>query len=175
MEPMARYLRARGWEAHTMNLRPNDGRVGLEVLASQVEVEANRLFPRRRHFDLVGFSMGGVVGRYYLQRLGGRRRVRRFVSLSAPHHGTLWACLASGTGSKQLRPDSPFLRDLNSDSSALAGVRTTSVWTPFDLMILPASSSRLPGAHNETLPILIHPLMVRQESAFARVAAALSD
>ena len=158
-----------------MNLSPNDGRARLEVLASQVEAEANHLFPRGRHFDLVGFSMGGVVGRYYLQRLGGRRRVGRFVSLSAPHHGTFWARMASGPGCKQLRPDSPFLQDLNSDSIGLAGVRTTSIWTPFDLMVLPAGSSRLPGAHNESLPILIHPLMVRQESALARVAAALSE
>jgi triacylglycerol lipase len=175
MEPMARYLRARGWEAHTMNLSPNNGRVGLEVLALQVQAEANRLFPRKRHFDLVGFSMGGIVSRYYLQRLGGRRRVRRFVSISAPHHGTFWARMASGPGCKQLRPQSPFLRELDSDSSGLKGVRVTSLWTPFDLMILPASSSRLNGARNETVPVLIHPLMISQKSSLARVAAALSE
>jgi len=158
-----------------MDLSPNDGRAGLEVLAAQIGAEVDRLFPRGRHFDLVGFSMGGVVSRYYLQRLGGRGRVHHFVSLSAPHHGTLWAGMASGAGCKQLRSGSPFLRDLNSDSFGLAGVRVTSLWTPFDLMILPESSSRLRGAHNETLPILVHPLMITQESACARVAAALSE
>ena len=64
--------------------------------------------------------MGGIVCRYYLQRLGGIARVDRFVAISAPEHGTWWAntCpaeLLRWPGVAQLRPDSAFLRDLNSD------------------------------------------------------------
>jgi len=34
-------------------------------------------------FDLVGFSMGGIVSRYYVQRLGGIDRVQRFITLAS--------------------------------------------------------------------------------------------
>jgi len=67
--------------------------------------------------DIVGHSMGGLVGLYYLKRLGGRRRVRRLVMLGTPTSGT-WSALLGlamaplGRASLQLLPDSAFLRDL---------------------------------------------------------------
>ncbi|HVV48539.1 MAG TPA: alpha/beta fold hydrolase, partial [Polyangia bacterium] len=42
--------------------------------------------------DIVGHSMGGLVGLYYLKRLGGRHRVRRLIMLGTPTHGT-WSAL----------------------------------------------------------------------------------
>jgi len=67
--------------------------------------------------DIVGHSMGGLVGLYYLKRLGGRHRVRRLVLLGTPARGT-WSALFGlitaplGLASLQLLPGSPFLRDL---------------------------------------------------------------
>src|SRR6476619_222036 len=42
--------------------------------------------------DIVGHSMGGLVGLDYLKRLGGRHRVRRLVMLGTPTQGT-WSAL----------------------------------------------------------------------------------
>ena len=67
--------------------------------------------------DIVGHSMGGLVGLYYLKRLGGRHRVRRLVLLGTPARGT-WSALFGlvtaplGLASLQLLPGSPFLREL---------------------------------------------------------------
>jgi pimeloyl-ACP methyl ester carboxylesterase len=67
--------------------------------------------------DIVGHSMGGLVGLYYLKRLGGRHRVRRLILLGTPARGT-WSALFGlftaplGVASLQLLPGSPFLRDL---------------------------------------------------------------
>jgi triacylglycerol lipase len=67
--------------------------------------------------DIVGHSMGGLVGLYYLKRLGGRHRVRRLVLLGTPARGT-WSALLGlvtaplGLASLQLLPGSPFLREL---------------------------------------------------------------
>jgi len=90
---MARALTARGLDAHTLDLKPNDGSAPLEDLAAQIAAFAADRFPGP--FDLVGFSMGGVVSRYYLQRLGGAERVRRFVTIPSPHHGTMTALLSN--------------------------------------------------------------------------------
>jgi len=175
MEPMARHLRAQGWEAHTFSYRPSWGQKGLDELAAQVATEADRLFPGGQKFDLVAFSMGGLVSRYYLQRLGGVERVERFVTLSTPHGGTWLAHLLPNAGCRQMRPGSQFLRDLNADARQLARLRFTSLWTPLDCIILPPRSSELPAARNERVTVLAHPLMVVQPSVLRRVAALLQE
>jgi pimeloyl-ACP methyl ester carboxylesterase len=38
--------------------------------------------------DIIGHSMGGVVGRYYVQLLGGDGAVANLVTLGSPHRGT---------------------------------------------------------------------------------------
>jgi len=52
--------------------------------------------------------MGGIVSRYYVQRLWGIDRVQRF-TLASPHHGHPWLTYVS-PGCVQMRPDSPFLQ-----------------------------------------------------------------
>lgn len=173
MEPMARYLRGQNWDAEAMSFRPSWGQSGLEELALQVSRFIDASFDPHRKIDIVAFSMGGLVARYYLQRLGGLDRVDRFITLSTPHHGTLLAHLIPNAGCRQMRPDSAFLRDLNGDADRLAKLQFTSFWTPFDLIILPPRSSMMPQARNIRLPIALHPLMVLQSSALGQVAAAL--
>ncbi|ERN40801.1 putative acetyltransferase and hydrolase [Rubidibacter lacunae KORDI 51-2] len=170
---MAAYLRDRGCSTHALDLTPNNGAARLEVLAQQVADRATRL--PAGPFDLVGFSMGGLIGRYYLQRLGGSRRVRRFISISAPNRGTWLAYLTHLPGCQQMRPQSQFLKDLNGDLAWLKQVETTVFWTPFDLMILPAWSSVLPGVTSTRLPVALHPCMLTDRRCCAAVAAALTS
>ncbi|HYR57432.1 MAG TPA: alpha/beta fold hydrolase [Chthoniobacteraceae bacterium] len=175
MGRMACFLRADGWEVHTLSLRPNWGQAGLEPLAGEVERYADREF-RGRKFDLVGFSMGGLVSRYYMQRLGGTKRVEHFVTVSAPHHGTALASLAQFIpirGCQEMRPGSPFLRDLDRDADCLRAAKFTSLYTPFDFVILPARSSAMPQARNISVPVALHPLMVLDRRCLRAVAAAL--
>ena len=88
-EAMAKFLTEQGWSVHRLNLVPNDGSASLAVLAEQVAAYIEQNFAPHQAIDLVGFSMGGVVTRYYLQRLGGIERVKRYVTISAPNQGTL--------------------------------------------------------------------------------------
>ena len=173
MEPMARYLRGQGWDAKTMSLRPSWGQKGLDVLAGQVAQFIGENYAPGEKIDLVAFSMGGLVTRYYLQRLGGLARVQRYVTLSAPHHGTLLAWLIPNAGCRQMRPGSAFLRDLNGDAAQLAQLDFTSFWTPFDTIIVPQRSSIMAQARNVKLPIALHPLMVWQGRMLDQVAEAL--
>jgi triacylglycerol lipase len=170
---LAPYLGDRGWPIHLIDLIPNRGEAGLDQLATQIcDYVATHLGDRP--FDLVGFSMGGIVGRYYVQRLGGLLKVQRFITLSSPHRGTLTAYARQRPGVKHMRPGSSFLRDLNSTLEDLERVQFTSLWTPYDLMILPAHSSRLPVGQHRQIPALAHPLMLRDERVMAAVAKALS-
>jgi triacylglycerol lipase len=173
MEPMARYLRSQGWDARAMNLRPSWGQKGLDELAGQVAGFVGANYSPHQRIDLVGFSMGGLVCRYYLQRLGGLDRVQRYVSISAPNRGSVLAWLIGNPGCRQMRPGSAFLRDLESDEGRLAKLEFTSLWTPYDAVIVPPRSSEMPQARNVKMQVVLHPLMVWQKSCMAAVADAL--
>jgi triacylglycerol lipase len=180
MQAMARALRRGGWTVLTPTLSPSGCQVGNEVLAQQLSEFIESNVPRDTRFDLVGFSMGGIVCRYYLQRLGGISRVDRFVAISAPEHGTWWASICPSKsprwpGAAQLQPGSAFLRDLNNDAEVLNQVRFTTMWTPLDLMVFPATSSRMPIGGEAKVWVPFHPLMVWLPSCHRAVAAALSN
>jgi triacylglycerol lipase len=118
--------------------------------------------------------MGALVSRYYLQRLEGRAHVRRFVSISGPHAGTLTGWLRYNPGARDMRPGSELLRGLSAEPAPFGDVQVFTLWTPLDLMIVPASSSRLDGARERTIPVILHPLMVRDGRALRAVEEALT-
>jgi len=173
---MAPYLESRGWKTHTLDLVPNDGTHGLDDLAQQVADFADRTFASQQPFDLLGFSMGGIISRYFLQRLGGVERVQRFVTIASPHRGTWTAFLRWNRGASQMRPDCAFLNDLNQDATDTLGrINFTSIWTPLDAMIVPPQSSQLPCGREVVVPVAAHPWMVTDERVLQQVAIALES
>ncbi|MCU0545568.1 MAG: alpha/beta fold hydrolase [Oscillatoriaceae cyanobacterium Prado104] len=160
---MSAHLTERGWSVHTLNLTPNDGSLELDLLAKQLAEYISETFEPEQPLDLVGYSMGGIVSRYYVQRLGGIDRVQRFITLSSPHLGTLTAYTLPLPGYLDMRPDSRLLRDLNQDVTVLKRINFTSMWTPFDVMIVPANSSQLPVGREIKLNVLLHRQMVTDD------------
>lgn len=142
---LRRPFEAAGRRVVAPDLTPCDARHGLRPLAEQLETVVAREFSAGERIDLVGFSMGGIVARLWLQELGGVARVRRLVTVASPHHGTRSAHLYWGGGARDMRPGSALLRELNDGVRVLAGVPWLSIYTRLDLMILPPCSSRPPG------------------------------
>lgn len=171
---MAHRLKERGFRTLAPDLAPSSGSSGLDQLAEQLQrfIESNLAAEER--FDIVGFSMGGLIGRYYVQRLGGSQRVGHLITISAPHHGTLVAYSLGSRGAKQMRPGSAFLQDLNRDATSLRQTKFASLWTPFDLMIVPAHSSRLGIGEEIKFHVLLHPWMLRDERCLGTVMRLLS-
>jgi triacylglycerol lipase len=160
MAMLERQLRADGWQVYTVSLLPNDGSIRFEAMADQLKSFVDANMPGDEKFDLVGFSMGGLVCRYYLQKMDGVARVRRFVTLSSPNHGTVWAWLSGRSGVREMRPGSEMIRELNEGAGELAALDYTSLYTPLDLTIVPASSSRMTSARNVICWAPLHPLML---------------
>jgi len=88
--------------------------------------------PDYTRVNIVSHSMGGIVARYYIEKMGGRDRVNKLIMLGVPNHGagakhlitslighavsvpgTFMQCLAQGEVAAQLGVDSEFLRCLN--------------------------------------------------------------
>jgi triacylglycerol lipase len=172
---MTPYLAQQGWSVHSLDLKPNNGDVGLEKLAQQVADYIDKTFSPDQPIDLVGFSMGGIVSRYYVQRLGGLKRVQRFVTIASPHHGTWTAYFRPNVGGSQMKRGSAFLDRLNQDVAVLDRINFTSIWTPLDLMILPAASSRMPVGKNVQVPVSGHAWMVTDPRSLRAVTEALLE
>ncbi|MBE9197989.1 MULTISPECIES: triacylglycerol lipase [unclassified Nodularia (in: cyanobacteria)] len=172
---MVDYLRQLGWSVYTLNLIPNNGEVGLDILAQQIADYVVNTFAPEESIDLIGFSMGGIVSRYYVQRLGGINRVQRFITISSPHHGTVTAYASQRHGCLQMRRNSEFIQDLNADAVMLGQLNFTSIWTPYDLMIVPAKSSQMPLGKEVVVPVVLHSWMLTDYRSLAAVASALSE
>ncbi|QKX18859.1 lipase [Microbulbifer sp. YPW1] len=145
-----------GFVARTIKLKTNSGWYGMEPMARQLRDLVEEVAGSGETCALVGFSMGGIVARYYLQRLGGAERVHKFIALSSPHFGSLWAHLLPYKGGRQLRIGSEFLDNLNRDAAMLEGLAPVSIWTPYDATIVPHTSSRLPVGSTYQVPVSLH-------------------
>ncbi|MEP0777776.1 triacylglycerol lipase [Microcoleus sp. ZQ-A2] len=172
---LAPFLIQQGWPVYMIDLTPNNATLPLEEMASQVRDFINKTFPPEQPIDLVGLSMGGLVTRYYVQRLGGMNRVQRFITISAPNKGTWLAYLWHRRACVQMRPGSVFLEDLNQDAQTLEHINYTSLWTPWDLIIIPARNSQMPVGRDVKLSVFAHAFMVVHPRSLAAIVAALSE
>lgn len=140
---LRRRLRRRGFgRVFTLNypLTTNDIRAAARDLSGAVEDLVAQTGYERLH--VIGHSLGGLIARYYVQRLGGDERVHTLVTLGSPHGGTLTASVLPFKLFRQLRPDSDLYTEL---SLPAPGCRTRFVayWSQLDQLILPHEHARL--------------------------------
>ena len=156
-------LEASGVEVLVPRLRPATAHHGLMPLARQLSSEIDQHLGPDQSFLLVGFSMGGIVGRTYLQELGGHKRCQTFVTISSPHQGTRTASLHPGKGTEQMRLGSPFLKRLAKNEDILGDLPIITYRTPMDLVILPTRNASWKRAENVVVQCPLHALMSDSE------------
>jgi triacylglycerol lipase len=74
-----------------------------------------------------------------------------------------------------MRPDSDFIADLNRDLSLLQQVEFTSIWSPFDLTIVPANSSVLPVGKARRVWSPAHGVMMYDPNVMRVIAQTLAE
>lgn len=118
-----------------------DIRTAAESFGRHIEEICERTGSAR--VDVVGHSLGGLIARYYAQRLGGDRRVRTLVTLGTPHAGTGAVPLANAHPIvRQMRPGSGLLAEL---ARPAPGCRTRFVafWSDLDQVMDPPETARV--------------------------------
>ena len=139
----------------------------VRTAAARLSVEVERIVEETgfERIHIIGHSLGGLIARYYVTRLGGDVRVHTLVTLGTPHSGTYAADIAPTRLMQQMRPRSGLMRELE---RPVRGCRTRfiSYWSDNDAAILPHSSAairhpdlrarnvRLHGAGHLTVPML---------------------
>lgn len=92
---------------------------------------------------LVGYSLGGLVARYYVQRLGGHVHVDTLVTIATPHGGTQAARLLGPLPlAGQLRPDSELLAELGAPAPECT-TRIVAYYSDADEVVLPCDHGRV--------------------------------
>jgi pimeloyl-ACP methyl ester carboxylesterase len=141
---LRRSLRRHGW-THVQGLNYSlltcDIRTAAALLGSHIEQVCERT--GHTQVDIVGHSLGGLIARYYVQRLGGDRRVRTLVTLGTPHSGTRAAPLLNPHPIvRQMRPNSELMDEFVKPAP---GCRTRFVafWSDLDELMVPAETARL--------------------------------
>ncbi len=140
---LRRALRRRGFgRVLTLNYSPftQDIRSVAAQLAALVEKTCEETGYERVH--VVGHSLGGVIARYYVQRLGGDARVHTVCTLGSPHAGTFTAHLLPQKVVKQLRPGSDLMTELAAPSPGLR-TRFIAFWSDLDQLVVPKRSARI--------------------------------
>ena len=183
-------LQAAGIPAITVGYAPSADGQHIPELASTVvgpaigAALAAAGYPKDGPIDLVGYSMGGLVARYLIEKDGWAPRVHTLVMLGTPNHGTIAAWVPSTVGGfgrwnatgTDMRPGSAFLRSMA--TAEPAGERYVAIggappWLPFRYDgLVPSDSPFLTGDEHYLVPAQ-HGALPRDSQALALVSEAL--
>ena len=143
---LKRGLRRRGFgRIITLNYSPltDDVRVVADRLEALIESVCVETGFERVH--VIGHSMGGLVGRYFVQRMGGDSRVHTLVTLGTPHQGTRPAHLVPHPVARQMREGSDIVTELAAPAPGCR-TRVVAIWSDLDQMIIPKTNARIEHA-----------------------------
>jgi len=140
---MRRGLRRRGFgTTYALNYSPltDDIRSVAVRLGDLVEEVCEETGHDQVH--VIGHSMGGLIGRYLVQRLDGDARVHTLVTLGTPHAGTLPAHLVPHPVARQMRTHGDIVVEL---AEPAPGCRTRFIafWSDIDQLVIPQSNARI--------------------------------
>jgi pimeloyl-ACP methyl ester carboxylesterase len=190
---LSRWLRQKGWVAvvvptgaarsmsrssrRALDLdEDGEATASLELLAALLDetVDRVRSATGAARVTLIGQGLGGIVARYYIERLGHGSSIDRLITLGTAHGGTGLAVF--GTGAMEaLIPGSPLLGALEA-SVASAPVPYISISAEIDACIVPARASALPWPHrNVYIDRVGHHALVFSGKAFQRIRALLLE
>ncbi|MGW6056629.1 lipase family alpha/beta hydrolase [Streptomyces sp. NPDC055189] len=130
-----------GQHVESLNYSPLtcDIRTAAELLGRHIEEICERT--GHHQVDIVGHSLGGLIARYYAQRLRGDARVRTLVTLGTPHEGTRVVPLADAHPIvRQMRPGSDVIEELR-EPAPDCRTRFVSFWSDLDQLMAPLETA----------------------------------
>jgi pimeloyl-ACP methyl ester carboxylesterase len=147
---LRRGLVRRGFgQIETMNysILTGDIRAAAARLGAEIERIVEETGYERIH--VIGHSMGGLVARYYVTRLGGDAHVHTLVTLGTPHAGSYWAYGWNNGLTRQLRPGSALMEEL---AGPVTDCQTRFIvyWSDLDQVVVPQRNAAL---HHEDLNV----------------------
>lgn len=168
MYPLEKRLEEDGFCVFSFNL----GAINLKDIRTSAfrihrKIEAILAQTKVEEIDIIGHSMGGLIGLYMIKKLGAHKRVRRFIMLGSPINGT-WMALAGiatvglySTSTWQILPRSRFLDELHKgplpDDVEIHSLSAARDW------VCPPASTRLRGSQSHSVNLGHSSLVISAE------------
>jgi pimeloyl-ACP methyl ester carboxylesterase len=148
---VGRHLQAGGLD--TVNIKlpwmaMGDMTKSADILAEQVRRLRETLGYEK--VNLFGYSLGGIIARYYLQVLEGHPALGRGAFVSSPNAGTYFGYVGFfSPAGRQVRPSSPLIQHLNQLPlpESIAG-KCLSIYVRWDGVIVPFASAYMSYGYN---------------------------
>ena len=144
------------------------GRISIVDLAKSLDELIIKKYGNEREIDILGFSMGGIIARYWIKKFNGYRKTKRFISVGSPHHGTLTAQLVPKNflkGISEMKINSSLLKELSDYDYLLTKIDCVSFYTRWDFMVFPGWRAKLPIGKKFNLNIYKHRNLVKNPIA----------
>ena len=158
-EKLIEKIEVDNYQIYIPHLPHKFGKTSLRKLAKDLNSQIEDFVGPALEIDIVGFSMGGLISRFWLQNYDGFLRTKRFLSIGTPHFGTYTAQMIPSflmAGIAEMKRGSSFLSQLNNDLTSLERVECTSFFTKWDLMSFPGWQAKLSIGDSYHLPVLTH-------------------
>ena len=143
--------------------------IDLTIILNELILEKYGL---EKELDILGFSMGGIIGRYWIQKFNGYKRTRRFISIGSPHKGTFIAQLVPKfpfRGISEMKIKSKFLRELAKNDFLLSDIECINFFTYWDLMVFPSWWTNLNLGGKISVKVYKHRNLVRNNSVVDKI------
>ena len=99
--------------------------------------------------SLFGFSLGGIIAKYYLQEMEGYPVLGRGAFVSVPYAGTYFGYLGYfSPAGRQIRPASQLIQRLNETRVAEIAGKCLSIYVRWDGVIVPSERAYIPDGYN---------------------------
>jgi len=146
------YLSLKGFNVHLLDL-PFLNLADIEKIAKKISEGVDKILiqQNKEKCDIIGVSLGGITGLYYLKYLEGNKKTDKFIAYGTPLKGTWKALLLSpfiGIISKSLwqtLPSNPILNELANDP--IKETKVYSIYAKNDPIATP-DSAKLDWTHN---------------------------
>ena len=161
-----------GIEYFAPTLRHKYGMTSIVELTKLLDNLILEKYGFEKELDILGFSMGGIIGRYWIKKLDGYKRTRRFITVGSPHKGTLASQLIPKypfKGISEMKINSRLLRELSSYDYLLNDINCISFFTYWDLMVFPGWRAYMNTGEKISLKIYKHKNLVRNSLAVERI------
>ena len=157
------------------SLFTGDVRAAAADLGAEVERIVEETGYERIH--VIGHSMGGLIARYYVTRLGGDAHVHTLVTLGTPHRGSYLAYAWNNGLTRQLRPHSRLFAELARPVRDCQ-TRFIAYWSDLDQVVVPQRNAALHhpdlNVHNIALHGVGHMSIPITSSVVHGISAALA-
>jgi len=110
--------------------------------ADKVKEKAEKIAQEtgRKDLILIGHSMGGLVSAWYATQLAPKGSVTDVITIAAPLRGTPMAHIALGPNGREMKPNSPLIRELLAGIAESRDTKFHHIATQTDQLVVPGSS-----------------------------------